>query len=160
MTRTRLIQFAAAGSAALLAAAFIFQALGWAPCKMCLWQRWPHAGAVLLGMISLWIGPKRALAILGALATFNTAAIAAFHSGVERKWWDGPASCSGSGNALSALQADQLVPGAGDVPILIMCDSFTPFLAGLSMANWNLVASLGLTAVWVLAATQPKTNHP
>ena len=46
MTRTQLILLAAGGSAALLIAAWTFQAIGYAPCKMCLWQRWPHAAAM------------------------------------------------------------------------------------------------------------------
>ncbi|MFP4274908.1 MAG: disulfide bond formation protein B, partial [Paracoccaceae bacterium] len=54
MTRTTLILLAAGGSAALLAAAFAFQHLGGlAPCTLCLWQRWPHAAAVLLGLAAL-----------------------------------------------------------------------------------------------------------
>ena len=32
--------------------AFAFQHLGGlAPCKLCLWQRWPHGAAVALGAI-------------------------------------------------------------------------------------------------------------
>ena len=41
---------AAAGSAALLAGAFFFQARGYAPCELCLLQRWPHAAAVAIGL--------------------------------------------------------------------------------------------------------------
>ena len=37
---------AAGGSLALLLGAFGFQALGYAPCKLCLWQRWPHGAAI------------------------------------------------------------------------------------------------------------------
>ena len=42
MTRTHLILIATLGSVALLLGAYGFQHLGGlAPCKMCLWQRWP-----------------------------------------------------------------------------------------------------------------------
>ncbi len=36
-TGRKLILLAALGSAALLAGAHVFQALGYAPCKLCLW---------------------------------------------------------------------------------------------------------------------------
>ena len=144
---------AAAGSAALLAGAFFFQYLGWAPCKMCLWQRWPHAAAVLIGAASLAIGglSQRTLAIFGGLAALTTAGIGAYHSGAELKWWPGPASCSGSGNSLGDLSASELVPGGSDVATLVMCDTLTPFFLGLTMANWNAIVSLGLAFVWLAA---------
>ena len=43
---------AAAGSAALLIAALGFQALGYAPCELCILQRWPHLAAVVF--VILW----------------------------------------------------------------------------------------------------------
>ena len=40
------------GSLSLLLGALAFQHLGGlAPCKMCIWQRWPHAAAVLIGLV-------------------------------------------------------------------------------------------------------------
>ena len=119
---------------------------------MCLWQRWPHLAAILLGGLALLsTGMQRiVLACAGALAALTTASIAAFHTGVERKWWDGPASCSG-GNSLSGLGVDDLLPTATDVPALVMCDDLTPFLLGLTMANWNMLASLGLALIWLSA---------
>ncbi|MGB3754102.1 MAG: disulfide bond formation protein B, partial [Parerythrobacter sp.] len=93
---------AAAGSALLLAAAYGFQLAGYAPCKMCLWQRWPHA--VALGMAGgLLLLPVVAVAAAGLLATLTTAGIAAYHTGVERGWWEGPTSCSGGGAGLGGL---------------------------------------------------------
>lgn len=144
----RLMLAAALGSLALLAAAFVAQAYGWAPCQMCLWQRWPHAAAGLLGGLAL-LAPTALTGVMGALAALSTAGIAAFHSGVERGLWDGPSSCTGTG--LSGLSGAALLPGA-DGPMVAMCDQFTPFLLGLSMANLNLLASLALAGVWGLAA--------
>lgn len=144
----RLMLVAALGSLVLLAAAFVAQAYGWAPCQMCLWQRWPHAAAGLLGGVAL-LAPTALTGIMGALAALTTAGIAAFHSGVERGLWDGPASCTGPG--LSGLSGAALLPGT-EGPMVAMCDQFTPFLLGLSMANLNLLASLALAGVWTLAA--------
>ncbi|MEO0863885.1 MAG: disulfide bond formation protein B, partial [Pseudomonadota bacterium] len=46
---------AASGSALLLAGAFVFQALGYAPCQMCIWQRYPHAVAIAVGAAALFL---------------------------------------------------------------------------------------------------------
>ena len=151
MTKDRLILIAAAGSGALLLGAFGFQLLGYAPCKMCLWQRWPHATAVLIGAVALWRGVP-VLAWLGALAALTTAGIGGFHAGVEQGWWEGPTSCSGGGSSdLGAMTgADLLSTDIGEV--VVMCDEIVWQLLGLSMAGWNMVISLGLAALWIAAA--------
>ena len=148
MTRSSLIALAAGGSAALVLGAWAFQLMGWQPCAMCLWQRWPHYAAVLIGVVALSV-PGRALPLLGALAAAATAAIGVYHSGVERKWWEGPSSCTGTGGLDGLSGADLL---STDAPALVLCDTFTPFFLGLSMANWNAIASSLLVLVWLAAA--------
>ena len=150
MTRKHLIGLAGLGSGLLLGAAFLFQALGWAPCTMCLWQRWPHAAAVVFGAVGMVL-PLRLIALGGAASAATTAGIGAFHSGVELKWWSGPAACSASGQSLGELDAASLVPGAADAPALVLCDTLTPFLFGLTMANWNVIASFCLAGLWLVA---------
>ena len=92
MTQRQLILLAASGSFALLAGAYAFQFLGYAPCQMCLWQRWPHAAAVLIGVAALTL-PMRVLLYLGALAALTTAGIGLFHTGVERIGRDRAQQC-------------------------------------------------------------------
>ncbi|MEM6727988.1 MAG: disulfide bond formation protein B [Pseudomonadota bacterium] len=149
MSRARLITFAASGSAALLAGAFIFQALGYAPCQMCYWQRWPHAAAAGIGALYALM-PLAVLPWLGALSAAATGALGVFHAGVEQDWWAGPASCSGGGG-LGGLSGDDLlsVEAAGRV---VMCDEIAWQFAGLSMAGWNAVFSFALMALWFVAA--------
>ncbi|MEM1374182.1 MAG: disulfide bond formation protein B [Pseudomonadota bacterium] len=148
---TRLVLLAAAGSVLLLAGAFAFQALGYAPCKMCIWQRYPHAVAAALGALFL-VFPARIIAWGGAAAVTVTAGIGAFHSGVEQKWWDGPASCSGAGAGLGGLSGSDLL-STDTVARVVMCDEISWAFAGLSMPTWNAVLSLALALLWVRAAT-------
>ena len=150
LTRTQLVALAAGGSLALLLGAFFFQALGYAPCKMCLWQRWPHAAAIILGATYMGV-QTRVLIWLGAGAAAVTAGLGAFHTGVERKWWEGPSSCSGGGNTLSGLTGSDLLPGS-ETKVIIMCDEVSWQLFGLSMASYNFVISALLVVVWVMAA--------
>ena len=148
-SRTYPILLAVGGSAALLLGAFAFQYLGGlTPCKLCLWQRWPHAVAVVIGVLALML-PGRALPLFGALAALASAAIAAFHTGVERGWWQGPTTCTSS--APGSLSAQALFDQIMAAP-LVRCDEVPWEMLGLSMANWNAVLSLALAGLWLMAA--------
>lgn len=145
-----LILLATLGSAALLGGAFAFQYIGGlAPCQLCLWQRWPHAAAILIGIVALVTG-WRGLAWLGALAALATAAIGVFHVGVEQQWWEGLASCT-AGSIAGISTADLLDPSK-DVAAVVRCDAIAWQMLGISMAGWNAILSLILAGVWVLAA--------
>ena len=151
MTRTTLILLAAGGSLALLLGAFGFQMLGYTPCQMCIWQRWPHAVAISIGLVAL-AAPGRLLPVLGALAALTTAAIGIFHTGVERKWWEGITSCSGAGDIGTLSAGDLLDPSRDLGPPLVKCDQVAWEFLTLSMASWNAIFSLVLFAIWITAA--------
>jgi disulfide bond formation protein DsbB len=146
----KLALIAAGGSAALLAGAFIFQMLGYPPCKMCLWQRWPHAAAVLIGLAYFYL-ETRVLLWLGALAAAITAGIGFFHAGVEQGWWEGPNSCTSG--AIDGLTPEQLLEQILAAP-LVRCDEIAWALGGISMAGWNGLLSTLLAFIWIRAATQ------
>ncbi|ESW61158.1 MAG: dihydroneopterin aldolase [Rhodobacter sp. CACIA14H1] len=152
-TRTFAILVAAGGSFALLAGAFAFQYLGGlAPCQLCLWQRWPHAAAILAGLLALVITrgtPGRLLPLLGALAALASAGIGVFHVGVEEKWWEGLASCT-AGSISGISTADLLDPNV-DVGAVVRCDEIAWQMFGISMAGWNVILSALLALVWVSA---------
>ena len=146
MTRNQLVLLGVLGSAGLLGAAFLFQILGYPPCRMCLWQRWPHAAAIVIGLAALVV-QGRLLPWLAGLAALTSAGIGIFHTGVERDWWEGPASCTGTG--LGGLDASDLLSTAGDR--LVMCDKVSWELFTISMPSWNAMFSLILVAIWVRA---------
>ena len=144
LTRRTLILIAAAGSAALMLGALGFQYIGgMPPCKLCLWQRYPHVAAILIGAVALAL-PRASLALAGAAATLTTAGIGAYHTGVERGWWRGPSACSGGAGG-NLLRLD----GPLDI---VMCDEVAWQMLGLSMASWNMLASLALAMIWAMAA--------
>lgn len=141
---------AAAGSGALMLGALAFQHIGgMAPCALCIWQRYPHVAAVVIGVLAaLALLPARMLAALGALAALVTAGIGLYHTGVERAWWDGPSACSG-GNVASQ-SAQDLMAQIMAAP-LVRCNEVPWEMLGLSMASWNAVVSLGLAGLWLMA---------
>lgn len=150
LDRRTLILLATLGSVALLGGAFAFQYIGgMAPCQLCLYQRWPHAAAILIGIVALATG-WRGLAWLGVVALLATAAIGIFHVGVEQKWWLGLASCT-AGSIEGISTADLLDP-TKDVAAVVRCDKIAWQLLGISMAGWNAILSLVLAGIWVKAA--------
>lgn len=152
LSYTQLVTIAAAGSAALLAGAFIFQGLGYAPCKMCYWQRYPHAVAVAVGALALLLKQKW-LAWVGALAAATTSGIGIFHSGVERDLWEGPTSCTGGSTA--GLSTDQLLDQIMGAP-LVRCDEIPWEMFGVTMANLNAIFSAILAVIWIMAALKAR----
>jgi len=150
--RTRLVFLAGLGSLAVLLGAFAFQYLGGlAPCPLCLLQRWPHAAAVALSLLAL-VAPGRLLPLAGAAAALTTAGIGLYHSGVERLWWPGPTSCAAG--SIAGLDVKDLLDPTILVAPVVRCDEVAWALAGLSMASWNGLLSLGLAVIWLMAAAQ------
>lgn len=148
---TRPALIAAIGSAALLIGAFFFQfVLDMPPCKLCIWQRYPHVTAVLIGAI-IFLRPNAILAVLGALSTLITGSIGVYHVGVEQKWWQGPTSCTGGD--FSTLSTEDLVEQLLATPV-VRCDEIPWELLGISMAGWNAIISLGLFALWTTSAVR------
>ncbi|HAA91855.1 MAG TPA: disulfide bond formation protein B [Rhodospirillaceae bacterium] len=112
------------------------------PCKLCLYQRWPWwiAGGLALTAILLpsVAHLKSRLMILVGLVLIVGSAIAVYHVGVEFKWWQGPATCSGNielPKSLSELHATlQRAP-------VVRCDEVSWSLFGISMAGYNALIS-------------------
>lgn len=152
MTRSQLIGLAGLGSAALLIGAFGFEYIGgMAPCQLCIWQRWPHAAAVLIMGIALMV-PGRIWPLLGLAAALTTAGIGGFHVGVEQGWWEGLASCTAG--SISGISVEDLLNPNAAVAAPVRCDAIPWALLGVSMAGWNMIASLALAGIWGLAATR------
>lgn len=150
MTRTLLIVLAAGGSLALVLGAFAFQYWGGlAPCVLCWWQRYPHMAAVAIGLLALALrGPV--LPVLGALAALTSAGIGVFHVGVEQKWWEGLASCTV--NTMEGLSGADLLNTDITVGAPAACDQIAWAMWGISMPGWNVICSVLLAGLWVMAA--------
>ncbi len=150
LDRRMLILLATLGSVGLLGGAFAFQHIGGLfPCQLCLWQRWPHAAAILIGVIALATG-WRGLAWAGALAALATAGIGGFHVGVEQGWWEGLATCTAG--SISGISTADLLNPAAPISAPVRCDAIAWEMLGISMAGWNMILSLVLAGIWVAAA--------
>jgi disulfide bond formation protein DsbB len=143
----------AAASVAILAVVWIFQSLGYAPCELCLTQRYAFYAAVPLALLTALIsrsarGLARAGFALLALVFLANAVLAAYHVGVEYHWWQGPTACTGGPGS---LDVNDLVKALDSVKV-VRCDEVQLRIAGLSLAGWNVVASAVLAIYATFAA--------
>ena len=135
------------GSAALLGGALAFQYLDHlAPCEMCLWQRWPHVAALVLGLLAWALHSDRRVVALAAVAALVSAGVGYFHAGVEYHWWAGPQACTGT-----TLDPGKSFIAAALASPMIRCDAAAWTLFGVSMAGYNALIStfIGATALWL-----------
>lgn len=150
-------------SALSLGMAFVAQyGFGLQPCVLCLYQRWPFALVIALGLIGLLASTRHkqaATPLIGlmSLTFFANSAIAFYHTGVERHWWksflEGCAVPDMKGNITDVLAQIAATPA-------VRCDEipWTDPVLGLSMANYNVVLCLGL-GILALMATVLSAKH-
>jgi len=141
-------------SAAILGTALASQYLGGlAPCKLCLYQRWPYAATIALGLGAVAFArgglAGRLIVALCGVAFLVGAGIAGYHAGVEYGWFPGPTSCSGA--ATEATTVEELRRQLMAAPI-VRCDEVAWSLFGVSMAGYNFLVSLALAAFALFSA--------
>jgi disulfide bond formation protein DsbB len=132
---------------ATILGAWLFQYFGYAPCPLCLKQRWAYYGAIPLALVAFLLADRNAAAAKGILYLVALIWIASmifgiYHAGVEWKWWPGPDTCGGD---ISGGLPDLSGP-------VIRCDEAAIRILGLSLAGWNAVISLFLALLAFLGA--------
>ncbi len=141
-------------AAATLAGAWASQMMGYLPCELCLKQRYAYYLGLPLALAAFFAAPVNArgarfLFALIALAFAANAVLAAYHSGVEFKWWPGPADCTGAyqgaGNAADFMKQLQQTK-------VVRCDEVALRIFGLSLANANIFISAAVAALASMGA--------
>ena len=140
----------------LLLGALGFQYLGHLPpCELCLWQRWPHVAAAVVGLggpllIRFGLAERAtawSIAALAALLVAVSGAVGAYHAGIEWHWWPGPQSCTGAAFQYTGGQLDLNAP-------VVMCDRAAWRLFGISLAGYNALMSFALAAAAAVMLAQ------
>ncbi|MEQ1715393.1 MAG: disulfide bond formation protein B [Hyphomicrobium sp.] len=140
---------------AVILGAWVFEYLGYAPCPLCLIQRWAYYAAIPVLFLALTLvsgGNKRTamwLFALAALAFLGNAGLGVYHAGAEWKFWPGPDTCAGSQDIATA--AGGLLKEL-ETTTVIRCDEPAIRIFGLSLAGWNVLTSLVIFAASLRAA--------
>src|SRR5476649_448213 len=142
-----LVALILAASTTVVGGALLFQYVGGLePCELCLYQRWPYYAAIVATGVALLSGGDRAMGAVIALCALLFAAstvLAFYHVGVEHHWFAGPSACTGSGTGATSVEALKAQLLARQP---VNCDEPAWRLFGISLAGWNLVASVLLAA--------------
>ena len=125
---------------------------GFAPCSLCLTQRYPH---ILVAVTSVWLIFFRThnvfLYPVNTLVMALSIILASYHVGVEQSIFQGPQSCSSSNLSLvSEKSAEALLKEILNTSV-IRCNEVTWSFMGLSMATWNLILSIALFIGWTVS---------
>jgi disulfide bond formation protein DsbB len=146
---------------ATILGALAFEHLGgYAPCPLCLEQRYAYyVGIPALGLaLVLLASGHRALAaaLLVAVAAlfFANAGFAAYHAGAEWKFWPGPDTCAAAGEALGTAGGGLLKDL--ETTHVVRCDEPALRIFGLSLAGWNVLICLALAAGSAAAAAKAR----
>ena len=139
-----------------------------APCPLCLEQRMAFYGSVPLAALCSGSAPvtaPRARSARSASSSLpppccGTPGLAAYHAGVEWKFWQGPTDCSGPIDKLGSVtnMMNQLQRIS-----LVRCDEAAWRFFGISLAGYDALVSLGLAAVaaWgAKALTRGRNRRP
>ncbi len=138
---------------AILASVFALQYLvGLAPCRMCIWQRWPFAALALIGLIGAFWRPKVML-MLACLTLLVSIGLAGYHVAVEQGWLALPAGCAAGAGAGSVEELKAMLKEAPP-----SCDQVDFTFLGVSLAGWNAVASLTLAGFVLVVLTSTRRD--
>ena len=134
-------------AAVILVIVWIVQIAGYAPCDLCLIERYAYYAAVPVAAVTAWLAwagkpgwARAGLAILALIFLANTV-FSFYHFGVEQKWWEGPAACTG---ALAGTVDLSDLAKAVNSSAVVRCDEPALRVLGFSLAAWDVVASAAL----------------
>jgi len=140
-------------TATILAALGFEHIGGYAPCPLCLEERYAYYFAIPVAALVMLLARgestiiARILLLVIAFAFLANVALAVFHAGVEWKWWPGPTECTG------AFDLKWGPGGVLDTPV-IRCDEASFRFLGLSFAGWDALASAFIALVGFWGAAQ------
>lgn len=147
-----------------LAAAFIAEGLlGLEPCKLCIYQRYPFALGLCLGLIGIALRKNTMtsiiLLIICALGFLGNSITAFYHSGVELHWWvsavDGCTVIFEDESESKSLLENIMSAPMGSCSEIPWADP----IFGLSMANYNIPFCIGLFLFCIIGAGCIKKKH-
>ena len=128
-----------------LTAALIIESLGYIPCPLCIYQRFPYVALALFTLCGLIFNKNHKLVILSVLLIeLSSIALSGYHSAIEMGWITGFHSCSKhisyAGMSLEEIRQSLSLHVAD-------CSNPAILLFGLSIAQWNFIFNIMLLII-------------
>lgn len=148
----RALLLVALAAAIALTTAFAFEHLGgYAPCSLCVYERWPWALALLAALAGKLLDRLAPALLIAALLLLGNAGLSAYHVGVEAGWFALPATCTAGGGATTLEELRAQLQAARPT-----CDRVALRVLGLSLAAWNGIAAAAVAALAALALVRAR----
>ena len=128
------------------------------PCKICIWQRWPHIFNIILVLIILSSSLKTNFVfVFGLINMFLAFILALYHYGLEQNLWDNVFSCSGE-IKFNELSTKEILKNLNNTPIKT-CEIEAWNFLSLSLTGWNMILTIFISLIWLLLIYYQKRSH-
>ena len=128
------------------------------PCKICIWQRWPHIFNIILVLIILSSSLKTNFVfVFGLINMFLAFILALYHYGLEQNLWDNVFSCTGK-IEFNELSTEEILKNLNNTPIK-NCEIEAWNFLNLSLTGWNLILTFFMLLIWFLLFYYQKRSH-
>ena len=128
------------------------------PCKICIWQRWPHIFNILIALIIISSSSiPNYIMVLGLINMFLAFILALYHYGLEQNLWDNVFSCSGE-IKFNDLSTEEILKNLNNTPIKT-CEIEAWNFLNLSLTGWNMILTIFISLIWLLLIYYQKRSH-
>ena len=116
--------------------------IGFTPCQLCIYQRWPWYLIIFLSLISIFynkkVYPYNKFTIF--MIFVGSAAYAGWHAGIEWAFWEGPTTCVTGTNKIESH--NNLLENIQNIQSFVSCSEAGFRFLGISLAGYNFISSL------------------
>ncbi len=128
------------------------------PCKICIWQRWPHIFNIFIALIIISSSSiPNYIMVLGLINMFLAFILALYHYGLEQNLWDNVFSCSGE-IKFNDLSTEEILENLNNTPIKT-CEIEAWNFLNLSLTGWNMILTIFISLIWLLLIYYQKRSH-
>ncbi len=128
------------------------------PCKICIWQRWPHIFNIFIALFIISSSSiPNYIMVLGLINMFLAFILALYHYGLEQNLWDNVFSCSGE-IKFNDLSTEEILKNLNNTPIKT-CEIEAWNFLNLSLTGWNMILTIFISLIWLLLIYYQKKSH-
>ena len=137
----------------ILSALYIEFMLGYKPCKLCIYQRFPYLAAVFISLIGLYYFKNDKILIILIIIFTLSALIAGYHFGIENSFFEEISSCTN--NQLNLSDKTKLLESLNK-SMPVDCKDATFKILGVSLAAINTLLSILIVIISIRTLTYEK----